>query len=238
MTTSTNTSTHARVSRNMAAVRVWDLPTRLFHWLLAATIIGSVVSAKIGGAAMVWHIRLGVLVLALLVFRLMWGLVGGRWSRFVSFIYAPATVLRYLRGRTRLGEQLDVGHSPLGSVSVFALLAILAVQVATGLVSDDEIATVGPLNKFVSTANGLLATSWHKEAGQWIVLALVALHVGAIAFYFFARKTNLVWPMLSGNKVLPASTPASLDGVGQRMLALVLALASAALAVWVLRLGN
>ena len=90
--------------------RVWDLPTRLFHWLLALTIVGSVASAKIGGAAMVWHMRLGFVVFTLLAFRLLWGLVGGRWSRFASFIYAPGTVWRYLRGRTRPDEPLDVGR--------------------------------------------------------------------------------------------------------------------------------
>ena len=93
---------------------------------------------------MVWHFRFGYVVISLLAFRLVWGLVGGRWSRFSSFIYAPGTVLRYLRGRSRAGEH-QVGHSPLGSLSVFALLVILALQVGTGLVADDEIANVGPL---------------------------------------------------------------------------------------------
>ena len=101
-------------------VRVWDLPTRVFHWLLALAIIGSVVSAKIGGVAMVWHMRLGYLVFTLLAFRLLWGLVGGRWSRFGSFLHAPATTLRYLRGQHRSAEHLDVGHNPLGSFSVIA----------------------------------------------------------------------------------------------------------------------
>ena len=81
----------------LAAVRVWDLPTRVFHWLLAAAVLGSVVSAKVGGGAMVWHFRFGYLVLTLVCFRVLWGVVGGRWSRFVSFIYAPGTVLRFLR---------------------------------------------------------------------------------------------------------------------------------------------
>jgi cytochrome b len=115
-------------------IRVWDLPTRLFHWTLALAIVGSVVSAKVGGNAMTWHFRLGLLALALVAFRLLWGVVGGRWSRFASFIYAPATVLRYLRGQAAPGEHLDVGHNPLGSLSVFALLAIVAVQVTTGLI--------------------------------------------------------------------------------------------------------
>ena len=218
-------------------VRVWDLPTRLFHWVLAATIVGSVVSAKIGGNAMVWHFRFGGAVLALLAFRLVWGLVGGRWSRFASFVYAPGTVLRYLRGQTRPGEHLDVGHNPLGSFSVFALLGVLAVQVGTGLVADDEIANVGPLNRFVSSALASSATGWHKNWGQYVVLGLVALHVAAIVYYAVAKRQNLVGPMLGGDKPLPAGTPASQDGLGSRLLALAVAAAATGLAAWVMSLG-
>jgi cytochrome b len=224
------------LDENKTPTRVWDLPTRLFHWLLALSVVGSVVTAKVGGNAMVWHMRLGLLVLGLLVFRLLWGFVGGRWSRFASFIYAPGTVLRYLRGQGRTDEHLDVGHNPLGSFSVFAVLGLLAVQVGTGLVSDDEIATLGPLNKLVTTETGLLATSWHKSWGQWIILALVALHVVAIIVYQI-RKKDLLRPMLVGDRLLPLGTPASADGARQRLLALVLALASGAVVAWVLRLG-
>jgi len=218
-------------------VRVWDLPTRLFHWVLAATIVGSVISAKIGGNAMVWHFRFGGAVLALLAFRLVWGLVGGRWSRFASFVYAPGTVLRYLRGQTRPGEHLDVGHNPLGSFSVFALLGVLAVQVGTGLVADDEIANVGPLNRFVSSALASSATGWHKNWGQYVVLGLVTLHVAAIVYYAVAKRQNLVGPMLGGDKPLPAGTPASQDGLGSRLLALAVAAAATGLAAWVMSLG-
>ena len=218
-------------------VRVWDLPLRLFHWTLAATVIGSVISAKIGGNAMVWHFRLGALVIALVAFRVLWGLVGGRWSRFASFIYAPSTVLRYLRGQARPDEHLDVGHNPLGSFSVFALLGFLALQAATGLVADDEIANVGPLNRFASAGLVARATSWHKDYGQWLLIALVLLHVAAIVFYLVKKQHNLVRPMLSGDKPLPAGTPASADGSAQRLLALALFAVCAAAAAWILSLG-
>jgi cytochrome b len=218
-------------------VRVWDLPTRAFHWLLALTIVGSVSSAKIGGNAMVWHFRFGYVVLALLAFRLLWGLVGGRWSRFGSFVYAPGTVWRYVRGGSRADESHGVGHSPLGSLSVFALLGFLLLQVATGLVADDEIANVGPLNRFVSGALAGQATHWHKDYGQWIVLALVALHVLAVLYYRLARGNDLLRPMIVGDKLLPAHTPASADNGATRLLALVLAALSAAGAAWVASFG-
>lgn len=217
-------------------VRVWDLPTRIFHWVLALTIVGSVVSAKIGGAAMEWHFRCGFLVMGLLMFRLVWGLIGGRYSRFVNFIYSPLTLLRYLRGRNTPGEQLDVGHNPLGSLSVFALLGFLMIQVSTGLLADDEIASVGPLNKFVSSATASLATGWHKAWGQWILIALVATHIGAIVFYLVVKKHNLVRPMLVGDKTLPANTRSSADSARTRLLALVIALLSAAAVTAVMRL--
>jgi cytochrome b len=223
--------------RGFVLTRVWDLPTRTFHWLLAALVVASVVSAKIGGNAMVWHFRFGYAIFALLLFRVVWGLVGGRWSRFASFIYAPGTVLRYLRGQSRADEHLDVGHNPLGAFSVFGLLTILAVQVGSGLVADDEIANTGPLIKFVSSATSLALTSWHKSWGQWLILSLVGLHIVAIVFYRVAKKHNLVGPMLSGDKSLPPGVPASTDHGGTRGIALLLVALSAALVGWVVSLG-
>lgn len=212
-------------------VRVWDLPTRVFHWALAATVIGALGCAW--ADAMVWHVRLGFLALTLLAFRLLWGVVGGRWSRFTSFVYAPGTLWRYLRGQSRPDEQLDVGHTPTGALSVFGLLAILLAQVGTGLVADDEIAFVGPLNRFIAAETAHGATSWHKTWGQWIILAMVLLHIAAIVWYRVKKRVDLVRPMIDGDKPLPAGTPASADGGRQRVLGLALLLASAALAGWV-----
>jgi cytochrome b len=209
----------------------------VFHWTLACCVLVSVVSAKVGGNAMVWHFRSGYVVLGLLVFRLLWGLVGGRWSRFVQFVHGPGTVLRYLRGRIAPQEHLDVGHSPIGALSVFALLGVLALQVGTGLVADDEIASVGPLNRFVDSVTGLAATAWHKGWGQWTILALVALHVAAIGFYTL-RGRALVGAMVGGDKQLAPGTPASADGPRQRLLALGLAVACAAAVALMLALAG
>lgn len=219
-------------------IRVWDLPTRLFHWLLAAGVIALVVSAKIGGNAMVWHFRFGYAVLALLAFRLLWGVLGGHWSRFASFLYSPASLLRYLRGQPRADEHFEVGHTPTGALSVFALLGLLAAQVATGLVADDEIANAGPLVRFVSGATSGLATSWHKTYGQWLIITLVVLHILAIAFYFFKKRQNLVGPMLVGDKALPDNTPASTDTARSRALAAALLAASAGATAWLVNLGG
>ena len=217
-------------------VRVWDLPTRMFHWLLAVCVVGSVVTAKVGGNATIWHFRLGYVVLTLLAFRLIWGVVGGRWSRFVSFIYSPNTLLRYLRGEHPAQAFWNVGHNPLGALSVFGLLAILLMQVATGLVADDEIANTGPLIRFVSSRVTNLATQWHTRYGQWIILALVGLHVLAIAFYYCKKRQNLVGPMLHGDKLLSAEVPASNDAWSKRLLALLLFALCATFVGWLVSL--
>ncbi|WP_348753512.1 cytochrome b/b6 domain-containing protein [uncultured Aquincola sp.] len=223
---------------SLQRVRVWDLPTRVFHWLLATAVIALVVTAKVGGNAMVWHFRLGYLVLALLAFRLVWGLVGGRWSRFTHFIYGPGSVFAYLRGHAGPGGHFEVGHSPVGALSVFALLAVLSAQVGTGLVADDEIANQGPLYRFVSGDTAATATGWHTGPGQWLIIGLVVLHVLAIVFYRVAKGRNLVGPMLSGDKQLPAGTPASADRLAQRALALLVLALCAGGAAWVASLGG
>jgi cytochrome b len=219
------------------AVRVWDLPTRAFHWLLAATVIGSVITAKIGGNALAWHMRLGLLALALLAFRVVWGFVGGHWSRFAAFVYPPSSVAVYLRGDAGPDGRFDVGHSPLGALSVFALLLVLIAQVATGLVADDEIATTGPLYRFVESAISAKATTWHKAVGQYLVITLVVLHIAAVLFYLLKKQRNLIAPMWHGDKHLPVGTPASADSAGQRLLAAVLIALALSLSWWIYRLG-
>ncbi len=219
-------------------VRVWDLPTRVFHWALAVALVAQVITGTIGGAALTWHMRIGYCIFALLVFRLVWGFVGGRWSRFASFVYGPASMLRYLRDRHAAGDLFHVGHNPLGSASVFAMLALLMVQVGTGLVADDEIATVGPLNRRVSTATGLAATAWHKGPGFGIIVTLVVLHILAIVFYRVRKRQDLIGPMFSGDKLLPGSVPDSADDRLSRVRALAIIVVSAGLVAAVVQLGG
>ncbi|WP_332745111.1 cytochrome b/b6 domain-containing protein [Hydrogenophaga sp.] len=222
----------------MQTIRVWDLPTRLFHWLLAAAVVGLVITANIGGNWMNWHMRLGYAVLALLLFRVVWGFVGGHWSRFGSFLFAPSTVIAYLRGQPH--PEHRVGHTPLGALSVFALLAVLLAQVSTGLMSDDEIAFFGPLVRFVSGETVALATSYHKNVGKFIVIGLVVLHVVAVFFYKWVKKDNLIRPMVVGDKQVAraVSVPQTRDSAASRALALlVLALCGGAV-TWLVTLGN
>jgi cytochrome b len=228
----------ASEDRGPRAVRVWDLPTRMFHWSLALCVVMSFASARIGGAAVAWHLGFGYVVCALLVFRLAWGFAGGRWSRFASFLYSPATLLRYLRGQARAEEHLDVGHSPLGSASVLAMLLFLSAQVASGLFADDGIETTGPLNWLVSSATGLRFGVYHKSFGQWLLLVLIMLHVGTILNYRLRLGIDLVGPMISGDKLLPSGVPASDDDHTTRALAIVLLTACAAIVACVVTVAG
>jgi cytochrome b len=207
------------------------LPTRLFHWILVLGVIALVITGQVGGQAMVWHFRLGYLVGSLLVFRLAWGLVGGYYSRFASFIYSPKSILNYIKGMPNPSHL--VGHNPLGAGSVFAMIGLLVMQVATGLVSDDEIAFAGPLTRFVSGQWVSLATHYHKEIGKVLIIVLVLLHVAAIVFYRVKKKENLVKPMLVGDKEVTHDVPQSTDSVATRTMALVIWLAAAGLFWWI-----
>jgi cytochrome b len=199
--------------------RVWDLPTRVFHWVLVLAVLGLAITGLTGGDAMVWHFRLGYLVGSLLVFRWVWGVMGGHYSRFAHFLYRPSQVLAYLRGQSP--PQDRVGHNPLGALSVWAMLIFLSLQVASGLFSDDDIAFAGPLTQFVSAAVVRLATWYHKAVGKWVLLALVLTHVAAVVFYLKVKGENLIAPMMTGDKCVAQAVPASADGWRQRLWAVV-----------------
>jgi cytochrome b len=185
----------------------------VFHVALALGVVAAIVTAKVAGNWMAWHRRCGEAVLSLLAFRWAWGLVGGRWSRFAAFLPTPLRVARALRGHA--GARDHIGHNPLGALSVWALLLLLSLQVATGLVADDDVATTGPLNAHVNGHLARRASGWHAGWGAGLIMALIALialHVLAIAWYTQRRREPLLRAMWTGDKPLPPATPASADG--------------------------
>jgi cytochrome b len=203
----------------MFKVRVWDLHTRLFHWALALCLLGLAVSGTVGGEWMAWHFRFGYSVLTLLVFRLLWGFAGGHWSRWSAFRLRPSALVAYLLGPS---ETAQPGHSPLGSLSSLALLAVLALQVATGLISDDEIATAGPFVPWVSSSLSAMATHWHTETGKLTLLFLVSLHVAAVWFYRHFKQSHLTQAMLTGDQNFSFPATASRDDGRSRLWGLLL----------------
>jgi cytochrome b len=221
-----------------AAVRVWDLPVRLFHWTLTLAVIALVVTGKVGGNAMEWHFRFGYAVFALLLWRLLWGFAGSRWARFSSFTVGPTAIVRQMRGAPQADDTFHVGHSPSGALSVVALLGALSAQVAAGLLSWDDIVQIGgPLNRFVSEAAASRALWFHKAVGQWLVIGLVLLHVSAVSFYLAARRLDLVRPMWHGDKRLADPSLAAIDDASMRWRALALMVLSAASVAGVVALG-
>lgn len=187
------------VRRAIVRIAVWDLPTRLFHWALVAAVTAAVITGLIGGNAMVWHGRAGLAIVGLLAFRIVWGVVGGAHARFASFVPGPRRLLAYLRGRWR-----GHGHNPLGALSVIALLVLLAAQVATGLLGNDEIAFAGPLAGLVDDTLSIRLTGLHHQLSQ-ALYAWLALHLGAIAWHRLARRERLIGAMITGRRAIDAA---------------------------------
>ena len=210
-------------------IRIWDLPLRLFHWLLVVAVIGSFVSVKLGGNAMIWHGRFGYIVLSLIFFRLIWGFVGTRHARFAQFIKSPKAIFAYLKNPTE-----TPGHSPLGAISVIVLLGLFLSQALAGLFASDDIAFDGPLVKYVASTWVELLTSFHR-LNEWVLMALVGVHVGAILYYKYAKKINLISAMITGDKEWADTAPLVQDDSKVRLKAMALLIAIALIMYYFLR---
>ncbi len=220
----------------MHRVRVWDLPTRLFHWLLAVCVAGALVTQYLGGTAMAWHFKFGYGALALVIFRLIWGLIGSRYARFSSFVRSPRSIAAYLRHGTGSGPH-QLGHNPLGALSVLAMLVLVLLQAGTGLFSNDEISAEGPLAKLLDESVSGRISEFHAHISGTAIYVLIGLHIAAIAYYRLRKKLNLVKPMISGDQLVDdpgaARVLSAQDGWRERSIALFCLGASAAL-VWYL----
>lgn len=212
--------------------RIWDLPTRLFHWTLVVCVVGALVTVKLGGNWMQWHLNFGIATLALLVFRMIWGLLGPRYARFSSFLPSLRAAWTYLRNGSATTRR-HAGHNPLGAWSVYALLGVLLVQASTGLFSSDDIMVQGPLSVLVSNELVAQLTSVHK-LGEVAIFSLIGLHLVAILVYTI-KGHGLVGPMIHGDansdRLTTGSLPAQ-DDWRIRLRALVLAGLLACLAWW------
>ena len=203
---------------------VWDLPVRVTHWLLVLAVAGSWATHYAGIEWFEWHRRLGYLVLVLVAFRILWGFVGTRHARFASFLRGPRTILDYLRGRAAA----PAGHNPLGALSVIALLGVLMVQAGTGLFANDEIMSMGPFYGWIAPELSNRVSSWHRLNSD-VLLALIGVHVAAVAWHVLARREPLLRAMFTGRK--PAAAVPAGEAIGGsrplRALAILAALAIA-----------
>lgn len=215
------------MSSHTQPIRIWDLPTRLFHVLLIVCVVGLVITGEVGGEVMRLHFLLGYGVLTLVLFRLVWGFVGGHWSRFVNFVPSPSQLRAYMQAARTHDAPPSISHNPLGALSVLAMLVVLALQVFSGLMSDDEIAASGPWTSLVPNTWVELATAYHTEVGKVLLIALVILHVAAVLYYKRCKNEDLITAMIQGDKEAPASTPISRDAPSSRLFALSILFACA-----------
>ena len=182
-------------------VLAWDLPTRIFKWVLVALVVSAWVSNKWGGAVPTWHVWNGYAILVAVVFRLLWGVFGGSTARFSSFVAAPGRAIAYglalLKGR----EGHFLGHNPLGGWMVVALLLLLGAQAVTGLYAadSDRLIIEGPLAKTVGDATVTFASHWHHRLFNLLKIAVV-LHVAAVIFHSVVKRDRLVPAMVTGLK--------------------------------------
>lgn len=209
-------------------VRIWDLPTRLFHWLLLLCVIGAFVcvnladisSGPIADLGIYWlsyHVFFGYSVACLLLFRIVWGFVGGHYSRFTTFIKSPCTIIAYLKGR----YTHYFGHNPLGALSVLAILFALTLQVLSGFFMPDDVAGIsGGAFSALSKYFPVFIKIHHRLPN--LIILLILLHIVAIAFYRLKGK-NLIKPMVTGDVETDLiSVSNSQDNTKQRLWALLI----------------
>jgi len=213
------------------SMRVWDLPTRLFHWLLVVLIVLLYATGEFGMLDMRWHFWLGYATLALIVFRVLWGLFGSQTSRFADFVRGPAAVGRYVKAQISTNAHFSMGHNPLGGWSVLALLLSVLLQSVTGLFASDGIDTDGPFSGSVSGYTVKLMTRLHNW-NENVLLLLIALHVAAVFFYLLIKHDNLITPMVTGRKQLVSLDAPRFVSSWRALLLLLLSLAAVAVLVW------
>ena len=210
-------------------ILVWDAPVRVFHWVLATLVVFSFVTGQVAGSWLEWHMRSGYAILSLVTFRLAWGLIGSDTARFASFLRGPATAIGYLRETLARRHPRVLGHNPLGGWMVMFMLLVLLVQAISGLFVDDEIMTQGPLTAKASGAVVARLTALHHY-NQWLIAAMVALHLVAIATYYWVLKVNLVAPMVNGS--MPAQAGVAAPRTASTALAAILLAAAVAFVYW------
>jgi len=222
----TDTAATARHER----VAVWDWPVRVVHWSMVLLFVALVATGLVKGDALAWHMRFGQALLALVLFRVLWGFVGSRNARFRSFVRGPRAAARYVRSRMRRTPEVYATHNPIGGWMVVALLAAMLVQTGTGLFTNDDVLWDGPLVKWVAKDTSDAISSIHRRFA-WVVVTLAVLHVLAVIAYLALFRENLAKAMVSGLKSLPAdlADPSAASASSLKAMGL---LAACGLAVW------
>lgn len=209
-------------------VIVWDVPVRLFHWLVVGLVAAAYITWRLNW--MNWHVRIGEALLALVLFRLLWGFFGSETARFRQFVVSPSSALRHLRDTFRREPDDQVGHNPAGGWMVLLLLILLLVEALSGLYINNDIADEGPLTEWMPAPVANAITALHSILWD-VLLAAVILHVLVIALYAAIKGHNLLRPMLTGRKTLPTDTAVPRLAPTVRALALLVIAIAGAMAI-------
>ncbi|MEW6993843.1 cytochrome b/b6 domain-containing protein [Colwelliaceae bacterium MEBiC 14330] len=176
---------------------IWDLPLRIFHWSFAITILASWYTAEHKEDYIELHMQLGFVVLALLIFRIIWGIVGPKHARFTQFIPSARKLFNYLTSDEK--NKFTPGHNPLGALMVVLMIVLIALQAISGLFINDDIFSSGPYYGSISKDLEAIMSFLHHNTFDFMIGA-IGLHITAIAYYWWVKKHNLVLPMITGKK--------------------------------------
>jgi cytochrome b len=215
----------------MRPIKVWDLPVRLFHWAIVVLIFFAWGTEAFNH--MDWHVWIGYTILTLLIFRVIWGFIGSDTARFTGFLRSPLAALRHLGHLRRREADTEIGHNAAGGWMVLVMLALIGVQAGTGLFANDDANTEGPLMHLISKDQSNYLSHIHSLNFDLIEIAIV-LHIAAVGAYLLLKRQNLVRPMITGVKQMPAGVIA--PRLRSPILALAVLIVAAGIVAWVVRL--
>jgi cytochrome b len=216
----------------MEKIKVWDLPTRLFHWTIVVLVGVSWGTAELGWMNI--HQWSGITVLTLIIFRVAWGFLGSTTSRFSNFVRSPQAAIDYLKVSLKSENKLYAGHNPLGAWAVIALLLLLAFQASTGLFAHDDILFKGPLAYMVSKGVSSFLTEVHELTFD-LIIVVAGGHIAAVFFYLLVKRQNLIRPMVTGDKDEDQVPPGTNLRFESTAFAIILLALSAALVWWIIK---
>ena len=197
-------NTETKKEHSSITIKVWDLPVRIFHWSLVVLFITAYVTNSLGSDYFIYHLWSGYALIVLVIFRIVWGVVGTYHARFTHFLKNPITTAQYALSLFKKKEKYYLGHNPLGAVMVVILLIATLVQAITGLFTNDEIFNVGPLYAYIDDELSLQLTSLHRQLFYWI-LGAISLHILAVIFHVLFKRDNIIKAMFTGKKNLPST---------------------------------
>ncbi|RZK02031.1 MAG: cytochrome B [Flavobacterium sp.] len=228
-----STKTSANNSEDSSTIKVWDLPVRIFHWLLVILFVAAYVTNSLGTNYFTYHLWCGYAVIVLVSFRIIWGLVGTYHARFSNFIRNPLTTIKYALNTLKNTEKHYVGHNPLGAIMVIVLLLTILAQAITGLFTNDEILNLGPLYGYITDELSLKLTSLHRQLFYWI-LGAVALHIIAVLVHVFFKRDNIIKAMFTGKKLTKDVVDDKSISSSKILLAVIIVIMLALILTWII----